>query len=287
MSEYRVISGLSHLCNNNSNTYQMKFSFSVYVGVAIVLIMGSACGPSQVQLAKKKINIAETLLIKGDTINALLYLDSIPRAYPEARAEALSAMQLKNKIYTAKLLKEREILSSAQSVISTLIKDFSPEKGEFEKYTSYIHKRLENNKNWSRSFIQVFLNEKGDLSVASNYYGELWLNHTSIQILGEGITAATDSIPLDNIDNHHSEFNGAKWERLTYRGPKADLLVAAIAANFTKRLKSVFKGKSSYIIWLDESDKKAIKEAFDLSNAFKAKNEAEKMIAELEKKTKS
>jgi len=60
-----------------------------------------------------------------------------------------------------------------------------------------------------------------------------------------------------------------------------------IAANTDKKLKSVFKGKSSYIIWLEEPDKKAIKTAYDLARALKVKDASGKAIAVLEKKVKS
>ena len=57
-----------------------------------------------------------------------------------------------------------------------------------------------------------------------------------------------------------------------------------IAANTDKKLKSVFKGKSSYIIWLEEPDKKAIKTAYDLARALKVKDASGKAIAVLEKR---
>jgi hypothetical protein len=272
----------------NLETTKMKFRLSVCVGVTIFITLLWACGPSQQQLAGDKFKISEELLAKGDTLNSLLHLDSIPRLYPEARQEALRAVQTSNKIYSSKLLKQRDNLAAAQMVIGSLIKEFNPEKGEFDKYTCYIHNRQGMEKNWSRSFIQVYLNEKGDLSLVSNYYGEQWLNHTSFRIVGDGIAAKTDSIPLDNPGNHRSEFSGAKWEKVTYRGSNADSVIFVIASNSDKKLKSIFKGKtSSYTIWIEEIDKKAIKTAYDLSKALIVKNQSEKMIAELEKKIKS
>jgi hypothetical protein len=265
----------------------MKIILSVFTGVAIILTIVTACSPSQPQLAAKKINIAEAQLAKGDTISSLLHLDSVARLYPEAISEIHSATQISNRIYSSRLLKQRENLAAAQSIIGSLIKEFKPEKGEFDKYTSYIHNRQRNDNNWSRSFIQVYVNEKGDLSISSNYYGEQWLNHTSFRITGEGTDAKTDSIPLEDINNHHSEFSGAKWEKVTYRGAQADRMVGMIAANFDKKLKAIYKGKTSYIIWIEESDRKAIKAVYDLSKALIVKSDSEKVIAELEKKIRS
>lgn len=263
----------------------MKFRF--FVIIAIIQTIVSACGPSQPQLAVKKIAVAEELLAKGDTANGLLHLDSIPILYPKALSEARTAVQISNRVNVSRLMLQRENLAKANLMIDSIIKEFNPEKGEFDRYTNYIHNRQGIDKTWSRSFVQVYLNEKGDLTLSSNYYGGQWINHNLISIEGEGLSAKTDSVPIDNVNNHHSEFSGSKWEKVTYRGEQADKVIALIAANSDKKLKSIFKGKSSYIIWLEESDKKAIKAAYDLAKALKIKNASEKTISLLEKKIKS
>lgn len=262
----------------------MKFRISI--GIAFVMAILSACGPSQSELATKKIGAANAFLAKGDTANCLLNLDSIPKLYPEARAEANSANVISNSIHTSRLIRQRDNLAAANILIDVLIRDFVPEKGEFDKYTSYSYKGQEIDKSWSRSFIQVYLNEKGDLTLSGNYYGAEWLNHTYVTVVGEGIISRTDSIPLDHPNNHHSEFSGSKWEKTTFTGGRTDSVIAMIAANIDKKLKAIFKGKSSYIIWIEESDKKAIKAAYELAGALKVKAEAEKSIPILEKKIK-
>jgi hypothetical protein len=246
----------------------------------------SACSPSQSELAIKKIGAANALLAKGDTANCLLNLDSIPKLYPKARTEASSANVISNSIHTSRLIRHRDNLVAAKILVDVLIRDFVPEKGEFDKYTSYSYKGQEIDKNWSRSFIRAYLNEKGDLTLSGNYYGSEWLNYTSVTVVGEGIISRTDSIPLDHPSNHHSEFSGSKWEKVTFTGSKTDSMIAMIATNADKKLKAIFKGKSSYIIWVEESDKKAIKAAYELAGALKVKAEAEKSIPILEKKIK-
>ena len=101
------------------------------------------------------------------------------------------------------------------------------------------------------------------------------------------MSAKTDSVPIDNVNNHHSEFSGSKLEKVTYRGEQADKVIVLIATNSDKKLKSNFKGKSSYIIWMEEPDKKAIKTAYDLARTLKVKDASGKAIAVLEKKVKS
>ena len=267
----------------------MKINLIVCAGFGILLTILEACGPSQSEQAMTKINASMALLTRGDTLNSLLRIDSIARLYPEAVSEIKKAAQISNRIYGAQLAKQRDNLAGANKVINFLIKEFNPEKGEFDKYTNYIPNRQVFDKSWSRSFIQVTLNEKGDLTLASNYVGESWLDHTSFRIVGDQTEVKTDSVSLDNINNHHSDFIPSKWEKVTYHGVQADAVIAMIAANWDKKLKAVFKGKgkSTYIMWLEDYDKKAFQSAYELSKAFKMKSEAEKLIPVLEKKIKS
>ena len=253
-------------------------------GFILMILFG--CAPSQQQLAVNKISVAESCLAKGDTALALLHLDSISRFYPEAVLEIRRVSKISNQIYTLKINGLFEKKESMIRIVDSLIREFSPDKGEFEKYTNYIHNSQGIDKTWSRSYVQVIVNQMGDLSLMSNYYGSSWINHTSMWIQVDGITTNTDSVSLDNINNHHNEFNGANWEKVTYRSPQAEKVIETIASSPDKKLKVFFKGKSSFAVWVEETDKKAINSAWELAKALKVKVAAEKAISELEKKMK-
>ena len=115
------------------NTKMMKSG--LFVSGFLLLVM-FGCGSSQQQLAAIKISIAEACLTKGDTAIALLHLDSIPKIYPEAVLEIKRAQKVSNQIYTSKLNGLFEKKEETIRIVESLIKEFSPDKGEFEKYTS-------------------------------------------------------------------------------------------------------------------------------------------------------
>ncbi len=261
--------------------------YRIFVLFVVILMYEFSCSPSQPQLAVKKIVFAEELLASGDTASSLLHLDSISLLYPEAYTEVRNALQISNRIYISKLMKQRENLASIILIIDSLIKEFNPQKGEFDRYTSYINKLNSGDMTWSRSFVQAYLNEKGELSLVSNYYGSQWLNHTYLKVECDGAVVETDSVPHDHVDNFHSEFNGSKWEKVTYRGTLADAVIGLITTNYDKKLKCFFQGKASYPILLEESDKKAIMAACNLATTLKTKTALEKNISVLEKKIKS
>ncbi len=262
----------------------MKQLFAI---VAIVLIIVSACGPSQPQLAVRKIELAETLLASGDTITCLLHLDSIPYLYPKAISEARTAIQISNRINVSKLMQQRENFAAANAVIDSLFTQFNPEKGEYDKNTYYTYNGPGSDKAGARTTLHVYLNETGVLFLTSSYYGGQWLNHTSVSVECEATAAKTDSVSADQMNNHRSEFGGSKWEKVTYRSPQADQVIALVAKNYNKKMKVRFTGKSSHTIWLEDRDKNAIKAAYDLSRALKVKDDSGKAIAVLEKKIKS
>jgi len=261
--------------------------FRIFVLFVIILMHEFSCTPSQPQLAVKKLVFAEELLAKGDTANCLLHLDSISVLYPEAYSEGRTALQISNRIYISQLMKQRVNLTCINVMIDSIMKEFSPQKGEFDRYTCYINKLNSSDMTWSRSFVQTYLNEKGDLTLVSNYFGSLWLNHTSLKVESDRVVVKTDSVPLVHVANFHSDFNGSKWEKVTYRGNFADAVIGLIASNPDKKLKCVFQGKTSYTIWLEEADKKAIIAAYNLARTLKIKIALEKSISELEKKIKS
>lgn len=262
-----------------NNTYKLTI-------VVIMLAFFAACGPSEPQKAVNKLNLAESLLAQGDTANALLHFDSIPKLYPKAVVEGRKATQLSNRIYVSMMIEKRNSLDGARTTIDSLMKDFTAEKGEFEKYTNYIYSRQTIDKSWSRSFLKVWVNELGDLFLSSNYYGAEQLNHYSIRVYDKEIQAKTDSVALGSVFNYQSDFNSLKWEKVTYRNGQADEVIKLIASRPELKLKAVFLGKRRYSIVLEDSDKKAIKEALELSDALKAKIQFEKEIAAMQGKIK-
>ena len=258
--------------------------YSTWIVIAGLFFYG--CGPSQADQAQQKINKSNTLLAQGDTASALLMLDAISKSFPDAKVEINKASAISDKIYNAELSRAKENLLAASAVIQKLLPEFKAEKGEFEKSITYIPNRQVFDKSWARSFIQASLNEKGDLTLASNYYGEQWIDHTFISITTELTSINSDPVALDNFDCHHSEFGGSKWEKISYRGKQAELVIAAIAANYEHKIKATFKGKNTYIMWLEDYDKKSIKLAWDLAKALKLKRKSEISMAALGQKIK-
>jgi hypothetical protein len=260
----------------------MRFFSSLIIVVFILSFI--SCGPSEEDKARAKLNLAKTLLSKQDTSNALLQLDSIPSLFPGAVYSVNAAKNLGSEIRFELLQQKEAELDSLNIKITALEKSFVKEKTQFDRYTQYIHKRQTFKRAWDRSYIQVHLDERGELFLSSNYHGEQWLNHTGLRVYDQGEDAKTEKVPLDDVNNHHSDFMEAKWEKVSYRNGKSDAVIEFIANNVDRRLKAVFLGDRHYYIILETYDKEAVRDALALSKAIKAKTQLEAEVLDLQNK---
>ena len=258
----------------------MKFYISF--PALIILVLMAACGPSDEDKARQKMNLARTLLEKQDTTNALIHLDSIPSLYPEAVYSINAGKNLANEIRFDLLHKKETLLDTLALRIEQLEKPFEKEKTAYDRFVQYRHKRQTFERAWDRSYIQVHLDERGDLYISSNYYGKEWLNHTGLRVYDQGDDATTDSVALGDVNNHHSDFMEYKWEKVSYRNGADNGVIKFIAQNAERRLKAVFLGKQYYYIILETYDKQAIKEALALSEAIKQKSSVEAEVRSLQ-----
>jgi len=256
----------------------MKNSFQFLILFIAVLVV--ACGPSEEEKARVKLNLAKTLLAKEDTTNALLQLDSISTLYPEAIYSVNSAKNLISEISFSVLQRKEALLDSVNVRIEELEKSFVKEKTQFDRFTQYTHKKQTFKRAWDRSYIQVHLDERGDLYLSSNYHGKNSLNHIGLRVYDSGDDAKTDSVALGDVHNHQSDFMEAKWEKVSYRNGTDNGVIEFIAKNAERNLKAVFLGKDYYYIILETYDKAAVKGALALSKAIKRRT---KLAAEIKR----
>lgn len=252
-----------------------------------LLLFFLACGPSQEDRGRARLNFARSLLEQGDTANALLHLDSIATLLPKAAYSNNAAKNLKKEIFWEIIQRKGNELDTAKAHIVKLEENFNSEKTQFDRYRQYMHKRQTWDRSWNRSYIQVLLNERGDLSLISNYNGTQWLDHTGLRVYDQGLSARTDSVGIGEADNHRSDFLDSKWEKVTYRNGRDNGVIEFIAENTQLRLKAVFLGKRMHYIVLEDFDKKAVKDALELSKAIKSRTSLETELAQLQKELNS
>ncbi|WP_163716290.1 hypothetical protein [Mangrovibacterium lignilyticum] len=243
-----------------------------------------SCGKSEKELATEKIQQAEQYFQQGDTLKALQSADSVRMLYKGAIQQIIAADQFKRKVYGEMLYRAQDQLDTVKTEIAELSKNFIQEKTEFDRYTQYIHKRQDFQRRWNKSFIQIYLDERGELYISSNYYGDQWLNHVAIRVYDGDVQAKTDTVPVDSPLNYHSDFMNTKWEKVSYAEGKDNGVIKFIAEHADRNLKAVFLGKRYYYIILEDYDKQAFVQALALSKALKLQTKLEKEIKNLQSK---
>lgn len=255
-----------------------------FVLTILLLSILFSCGKSNKKLADEKFVLAVNICEQGDSLTALLHLDSIGALYPEAFETIDKAKVMSKKINSEFLFRKQDQLDKIKERLSELEKLFITEKTEYDRFTQYVHKLQKSDRRWNQSFIQLHLDERGELHISSNYYGKQWLNHVGIRVYDGVFQARTDSVSLEDPNNHRSDFMDTHWEKVTYTKGKDNGVIQFIADNAERNLKAVFLGQRMYFIVLEQYDKQAVKDALALSNALKLRTQIEKEIKELQKK---
>lgn len=257
-----------------------------------LLIIGSllimfSCGESQRELAVKKINLAKQMVMNGDTLQALTHLDSIYINYPKAEVQIGIARNYQSNLYQQLIDNRRIQLVRNDTLIAFLETKFNIEKTEFDKYTQYVHKRQSFNRSWDRSFLQVHLDERGEMYLSSNYMGAKWLEHTGIRVYDGKFQSKSEKIELDDPLNHRNDFLDHKWEKVSYMNGKADSVISFIVEHPNLDLKCVFLGTRYYYILLEDFDIQAVTDALALSKAIKRNKNLEEEIKMFSEKMKT
>jgi hypothetical protein len=250
----------------------------------LIVVVLTSCGPTQEELARAKVTLANNFLQNSDTVQAIAQLDSVILIYPKAVYTVNAAKKTLEEIYIDILSRKQGELAALNEAIPSFESNFVTEKTEYDRYTQYIHKRQRFDSRWNKSYLKVNLDERGEISFSSNYYGQSWLNHTGIRVYDGNTQASTGKIELNDPNNHRSDFMDSKWEKVTYTNSKGDEVIKLIADNPELKIKAVFLGSSEYYIVLEDYDKIAFHDALALSKMLKAKVTVENEIKQLQKR---
>lgn len=165
-----------------------------------------------------------------------------------------------------------------------LKKGFNFEKDSvYEEIGNYIWKQQTIERNVQRCYIRSGVNEKGEIYLASVFYGGAPINHTGIKVsTPDGQFAETASIAYDGGVNYRFKDLGKTTEVVTYKGEKGLDAAKFISTNAKERIKAEYTGGKPYTIYIADGDKKAIAATFDLATVL---SDLENLIKEKDKST--
>ena len=111
-----------------------------------------------------------------------------------------------------------------QQELEGLKKGFNFEKDSaYNEIGNYVSKQQTIERNIQRCYIRSGVNEKGEMYLASVYFGGKPINHTGIKLsIQDGLFAETPAIPYDGGLNYHFKDLGNTTEVVTYQGEKCE-----------------------------------------------------------------
>lgn len=211
-------------------------------------------------------------MVKHDSLaSAKLMIDSARRVYPKAYESIRQGIQLMRHIermeFDRTLAYCDSMLPARNAELLPLLKDFVFEKdSEYQEIGNFVHRLQKLEQNVERSYVRSHVDEKGNLVLASVYFGKTPIEHVAMRLeLPDGQFAETQTIAYDGGNNYRFEDNGNWTEVVSYKDEKDNGAVDLICANPTGRIKVKLTGKKPSVFYLDEQAKKAIAASRNIS----------------------
>jgi len=261
----------------------MKYTSHIQLLVFAIIFL-SACGPSQQELAVGKINLAEEVIAQGDTASGLAILDSVSMLFPKADFQIEVAKKIKTEVYQQLIDRRKTQLEVLDASIAELEQNFIKEKTQYDLYSQYIPVQQEKKRKSNSTFLQVNLDERGELFLSSTYMGKTQLNHNRIKLYDGIVQIESAKIPTDDPNSRKNDFLDYKWEKISFTEGRSDSLIQFISKYSELPLKCALFGQNSYYYFLEKTDIAAIKNAHELSMAIKMRKAVLNELSELEKK---
>lgn len=264
--------------------------------IALAVMAFTACN-DDAEKAARRLAKARAMYEQNEFFAAKNEIDSVRLLYPKEVKALREALSLMREVE----LKEAErniafcdsLLPIKQEEAETLKKGFVLEKDTvYEEIGHYVWKQQTIERNVQRCYIRSGVNEKGEMYLASVYYGGRPIEHTGIKLSTAGdVFAQTASIPYDGGLNYRFKDLGSTTEVVTYKGDNGIEAIKLIYAHPKERIKVEYTGGKPYVIYMADADKKAVVATYDLAvvlsdieNMTKEKEKAEKKMAYLKGK---
>ncbi|MCD8194394.1 MAG: hypothetical protein LUD74_07620, partial [Tannerellaceae bacterium] len=221
--------------------------------------------------AQQRFEQAQQMYERNEFFAAKNEIDSIRALYPR------EAKVMKESLRLMRLIEVKEsertiaycdsLLPIKQTEAEELVKGFILEKDpEYQEIGNYVWKQQTIERNVERCYVRAGVDEKGEMYLASVYFGSRPIEHTGMKVsLKEGLFAETPAIPYDGGVNYRFKDLGNTTEVVTYKGDYAQDVVNFIYTNEKERIKVDYTGGKPYTIYLNDNDKKAIVATYDLA----------------------
>lgn len=237
--------------------------------------------------AKARLSKVEVLISQNNLGNAKIELDSIHLLYPKLVEERRFAQALEDTVIRIENQRNLDyfesILPEKKHQADSIAKKFRFEKNStYQDYGHYVYNTLRIESNIDRNYLRAYVDENADFFLISNFTANYKLNHTRVKVSVGDNHAQTEEVLLDNPMNHKFSDNGMYFEIVTFKNEIAGNVPLFIAENPKGRIEITLEGEKSYNYYLNDFEKKALNETYNL---WVAKKDVVMLEKEIQKAT--
>ncbi|MFO7617037.1 MAG: hypothetical protein R6V75_07275 [Bacteroidales bacterium] len=244
--------------------------------ILVSLILSSllfSCSSALQKKAEADFLQVEQFAARSEPRSALRLLDSILVRYESDYGIVGKALKMKtiigNAYYQEMIAASEETMKVLEGEVASLKGHFRYTPGEAGRPGIYEHRRQTPENSWNRTYLKVNLNDQGEVWLSSQYYGQEWIDHTSLRVYDSGLFVLSDTIPLSDPWNRKVEDMGDRWETIEFREGTDAGILAFIADNYEKPLKARFNGRKFHYIVLETFDREAVHYGWRLAQLLK------------------
>ena len=263
-----------------------------YFYLFVFLLLAVSCN-KDTKHAENLLKEAQSFFESYEYATAKIYIDSLKATYPKELKIQREALQLMRKVE----LNEQErnlnycdsMLVICQATADSLKKNFIFEKNsDYDEVGKYTTKQQKIENNVQKSYIRCSVNERGEMYLASVYYGTGSINHSRLKVSSsDGQSTETENIPKDGGLNYSFKNLDMTTEIVTYMKGKDGGVIQFICNNYKEKLKAEYLGgNKTYTIQITPADKNAVVEinefATVLSDIDRLKKEIQKAKGRIE-----
>ena len=247
-----------------------KTYIRIFQGLTLVLtlVLFWGCTPSAVKFADEMYEEAKALKDSGNFNLAKIKLDSVMLLAGNQSEKGQEARKLLAEIEIDEQERNLRFLDSAlveqEALLEPLMKNFTL-SDEYGSDKLLIHKRQKPENSYNRTYLRAHLSEDGNFYISSRYHGSRWINHNKIRVYLGSESVNSEEVADNGIDMRRFEDGEFKWEFVYYKDGKDNGIVDFIAANSDKPLRVEFIGKSREYIIMEQYDREAIRDAYEIS----------------------
>ncbi|MDR0757586.1 MAG: hypothetical protein LBF85_07065 [Tannerella sp.] len=262
---------------------------TVWCGMSALLMPAAGCGKTKE--AREQLTHAHSLYESRRYTAAKNAIDTLRMNFPREVDVLKEALTLIRRVERAESEQNiawcDSLLPIRLDEAERLKKGFVLEKNaEYEDVGNYVRQQLTVERNVERSYIRCGVDERGEIYLASVYFGSRPVNHTGLKLSApDGTFVETATIPYDGGMNYRFKDGGNTTEVVTCKGENCIRAVQFICGTDKKtRIKAEYTGgTAAFAIYLTGADREAVRATYDLAVVL---GDIERMRLEKEKSTK-